>query len=178
MDDDEVSIVLGHELAHATQEHSRRTMRKGRWARLAGNVALVGGAVMGGFGGDAVRIFGGVGASAINNGFSRGFEDQADRVGLRYAYEGGFKADKGPALWRRVGEKYKDSSGVGNFLFGSHSRSSERAKDLEVEVAKNYASGVDDHPSWAPPSTARKDTKDSKDTKTSSASSKPRSAKH
>jgi hypothetical protein len=35
---------------------------------------------------------------------------------------------------------------VGNFLFGSHSRSADRAKNLEAEVARNYAAGVEDRP--------------------------------
>lgn len=152
MDDDEVAIVLGHELAHATLEHTRRNLKKGRWARIAAGVAAVGstalsvatgGDALGGLGADAVASIGGLGASALSNGFNRGFEDEADRVGLRYAYEGGFKADKAPALWMRFGEKYKDASGVKNFLFGSHSQSKDRAKNLEGEVAKNYAAGVD-----------------------------------
>ena len=147
LDDDEVAIVLGHEMAHATLEHTRRTIRKGRWARIGAGVAAVGGAVVGGIGGDALSSLGGLGASALANGFSRGFEDEADRVGTRYAYEGGFRADKAPALWNKFGEKYKDGSGVGNFLFGSHSSSKERAKNLEIEVARNYGRGVDDKPS-------------------------------
>jgi Zn-dependent protease with chaperone function len=151
LDDDEVAIVLGHELAHATLEHTRRSMKKSRWARLATGLAIVGGTVLsvaGGdvladLGGDALETVGGLGASALSNGFSRGFEDEADRVGLRYAFEGGFKADRSPALWGRFAEKYKDQSGVKNFLFGSHSQSKERAKHMEAEVAKNYAAGID-----------------------------------
>jgi Zn-dependent protease with chaperone function len=147
MDDDEVAIVLGHELAHATLEHSRRGMSKSRWARIAGTVASVGGEVMGGWGGVAVSGLGGVGSVALGSGFSRGFEDQADRVGLRYAYEGGFAAEKAPALWRRFAAKYGDGGGVGNFLFGSHASAGSRAKDMEAEVARNYAAGVPDTPS-------------------------------
>ena len=88
--------------------------------------------------------------SSLNNGFSRGFEDQADRVGLRYAYEGGFDVEKAPALWLRFAEKYKDQGGVNNFLFGSHASSRERAKDMEAEVARNYAEGIGDTPSRPP----------------------------
>jgi Zn-dependent protease with chaperone function len=156
LDDDEVAIVLGHELAHATLEHSRRTMKRGRWARIARGAASIGGEVMGGWGGLAVDSLGGLGASALSNGFSRGFEDEADRVGLRYAYEGGYRADKAPALWVRFAEKYKDGSGVGNFLFGSHASSRERAKDMEAEVAKNYAAGIDDPPSRTPVASTRR----------------------
>src|SRR5262249_46961490 len=131
LDDDQVSIVLGHELAHATLEHTRRTIHKSRWARIAGGIAAVGGEVMGGVGGLAVSDLGSLGAGALSNGFSRGFEDQADRVGLRYAFEGGFEVQKAPVLWRRFAEKYKDQGSVGNFLFGDHSRSADRARNLE-----------------------------------------------
>ena len=151
MDDDEVAIVLGHELAHATLEHSRRTMKKGRWARIARGVASVGGEVMGGWGGVAVSLGGGLGATALGNGFSRGFEDEADRVGLRYAYEGGYRAEKAPKLWLRFAEKYGDGGGVGGFLFGSHAGSRARAKNMEAEVDRNYE-GVADPPTRpAPP---------------------------
>ncbi len=158
MDDDEVAIVLGHELAHATLEHTRRNMKKGRWARLTAGIAAVGGGVLAiatgddllaDMGGDAIRGIGSLGASAMSNGFSRGFEDEADRVGVRYAFEGGYKAERAPALWRRFGEKYKDASGVSTFLYGSHTQSQDRARNMEGEVRKNYQPGIDT-PSRAP----------------------------
>jgi hypothetical protein len=62
---------------------------------------------------------------------------------VRYAFEGGYKAEQAPALWRRFGEKYKDGSGVGTFLFGSHSQSKDRARNMEAEVRKNYLPGTD-----------------------------------
>jgi len=47
-------------------------------------------------------------------------------------------AEKAPALWLRVAEKYGDASGVNNFLFGSHSQSKDRARNMEAELARNY----------------------------------------
>jgi len=35
LDDDEVAIVLGHELTHATHEHTRREVKKQMWIQLA-----------------------------------------------------------------------------------------------------------------------------------------------
>jgi predicted Zn-dependent protease len=93
-------------------------------------------------GGDAIRSVGSLGANAMSNGFSRGFEDEADRVGVRYAFEGWYEADQAPGLWRRFGEKYKDGSGV-TFVFGSHSQSKDRARNMEAEVRKNYQPGTD-----------------------------------
>ena len=36
MSDDELAIVLGHELAHYTHEHSRRGAKSGMWLQLLG----------------------------------------------------------------------------------------------------------------------------------------------
>ena len=154
MDDDEVAIVVGHELAHATLEHSRRTMSKGKWASIAGTVASIGGDMLGGWGGAAMSGIGGLGSTALNSKFSRGFEDEADRVGLRYAYEGGFDASKAPALWARFARKYGDGGGVGNALFGSHSAAGARARNMEGEVARNYAAGAGDEPTRPRPEAA------------------------
>ena len=35
-------------------------------------------------------------ASAMNSGYGRSQEDQADRVGLRYAYQGGYEVETSP----------------------------------------------------------------------------------
>ena len=42
LDDDEMAIVLGHELTHATYEHSRRQASKGMYTGIAGMAASVG----------------------------------------------------------------------------------------------------------------------------------------
>ncbi len=39
MDDDELAIVLGHELTHATYEHSRRQAKEGMASGVAGQAA-------------------------------------------------------------------------------------------------------------------------------------------
>ena len=46
----------------------------------------------------AIAAGGGRRGSAWKNGYGRGLEDQADRVGLRYAYEAGYDISKGPRL--------------------------------------------------------------------------------
>jgi Zn-dependent protease with chaperone function len=142
MDDDELGIVLGHELAHATHEHTRRRFAKTMWVQIAalGVTAATREvddkkqrAVLG-----LLTLFT---ATAMVNGYGREMEDQADRVGLRYAYEGGYDVARGPALWRRFAEKYGEKGKVANFFFGNHSLSSERAAHLEQEIALNYQGG-------------------------------------
>ena len=81
----------------------------------------------------------------FGNAFSREYEDQADRVGLRYVYEGGYDYTKGPALWRRFAAKYGDQNKIENFFFGDHSLSTKRAAALEKEIA-NYHPETDTVP--------------------------------
>jgi len=140
-DDDEMAIVLGHELVHATHEHSRKEFRSSMFLQLA-----VIGALAGAGHGDpnkasaVVGLASGFAMTTISNGYSRDAEDQADRVGLRYAFEGDFNVRKGPTLWDRFAKKYGDQAGAVNFFFGNHSSAEARAKNLRREIALNYPS--------------------------------------
>jgi Zn-dependent protease with chaperone function len=139
MDDDEVAIVVGHELVHASHEHSRKQFKKQLWIQL-GALGVMAAAES--IDSDAKRI--GlqaatlVAATAWSSGYGRTHEDQADRVGLRYAFEGGYDVEKGPGLWRRFAKKYGEGNKIVNFFFSDHSQSLVRARNLEAELAVNY----------------------------------------
>ena len=142
MDDDEVAIVLGHELVHATHEHSRRQFKKDMWVQLAmlgalGAASTIDNDTQQAVAGLAVLAAG----TALKNGYGRGMEDQADRVGLRYAYEAGYDITKGPRLWNRFAKKYGEGNKAANFFFSDHSLSAARATKLEKEIAYNYPDG-------------------------------------
>ena len=154
MDDDELAIVLGHEIAHATHEHSRRQAKKGRIGDLAGTVASLGAGMLDNdLARQAAQGATALGVTTVGNVYSREDEDQADRVGLRYVYEAGYDVTKAPNLWKRFADKYGDGSKVENFFFGSHSLSSERAADLTREIRANYSDPAKDPPGHVPPGT-------------------------
>jgi Zn-dependent protease with chaperone function len=139
MDDDEVAIVLGHELTHATHEHSRRAFKKQIIIMLSAAALAAAEQEID----DKGKRIGAqlatlLAASAISNGYGRGQEDQADRVGLRYAHEGGYDVRKGPKLWKRFAVKYGNPNKAVNFFFGDHSVAEARARNLERELAINY----------------------------------------
>jgi Zn-dependent protease with chaperone function len=139
LSDDELAIILGHELAHYTYEHSRRSAKKAMWGQLAGLAGLVGAGTVGSRAGqDAATMGALLSVTAWQNGYSRDLEDQADRVGLRYAYEGGFDVSKAPGLWKKFRKKYGEENTAANFLFGSHSRPSDRIRNIERELSRNY----------------------------------------
>jgi Zn-dependent protease with chaperone function len=141
MDDEELAIVLGHELAHYTYEHSRRKMTssKNTWGQILATGGQVAGAVVGGTAGQLAGMAGQLGASALLTGYSREFEDQADRVGLRYVHEAGYDPKKGPALWTKFKQKYGETDQVTNFFTGDHSRPTERIKNIEQQIRWFYS---------------------------------------
>jgi hypothetical protein len=142
MDDDEVAIVLGHELVHATHEHTRKEFKRAMIVQIAA-LGIVGASST--IDDDKkrliVQLITGFAAAAYTSGYSRSMEDQADRVGLRYAYEAGYDITKGPRLWNRFAKKYGEGNKVTNFFFADHSQSAARATKLEKEIAFNYPDG-------------------------------------
>jgi Zn-dependent protease with chaperone function len=142
MDDDEVAIVLGHELVHASHEHTRRQFKKQMWIQLAAlGVAASASTIDNDTKRTVVGLVSVFGAMAWSNGYGRNLEDQADRVGLRYAYEAGYDISKGPRLWKRFAKRYGEQGKVATFFFSDHSQSSARAAKLEKEIAFNYPDG-------------------------------------
>ncbi len=153
MDDDELAIIVGHELAHTTYEHSRRQFKRSLWTNLglAAVLAVAEGGSSRGAANDCERPGGRsdvgpsllstgaeLGALAFTNRYSRQHEDQADRVGLRYTYEAGYDVIKAPELWRKFGRKHGGQPEALNFFLGSHSTASARVRNLTKELDRNY----------------------------------------
>jgi len=139
MDDDEIAIVVGHEVAHYTHEHTRRGFRKAMWNQLIlAGVIVAAEQIKDDKKKAAVDLAAVFTVLALQNGYGRNLEDQADRAGLRYAYEGGYNVTKGPALWQRFRDKYGDQNRLLNFFLGNHSVAAARIRNLNREIALNY----------------------------------------
>jgi Zn-dependent protease with chaperone function len=140
MTDDELAVVVGHELAHYTHEHSRRQMKRAVWGHVGTLAVLLAASAIDSSGARIATELGArLGANAWMNGYGRDLEDQADRVGLRYAYEAGFNVAGAPAVWQRFLDKYGENDRVTTFFFSDHSQASARRKNLEIELSNNYA---------------------------------------
>jgi predicted Zn-dependent protease len=95
--DDEIAIVMGHEIAHALREHARERVAKGSLLSLG---ATIGSAVLG---------LGEIGQAVVGQGaqlwmlkFSRGHETDADLVGLDVVARAGFDPRAGVTLWKKM----------------------------------------------------------------------------
>jgi predicted Zn-dependent protease len=94
--DDEVAIVMGHEVAHALREHARERMAKGELTQLG--ATLLGQFVGGGRYAGAFDM----GGKLLTLKFSRDDETEADVVGLDLAARAGFDPRAGVTLWQKM----------------------------------------------------------------------------
>lgn len=139
LDDDELAVILGHELVHATHEHSRKQYKKDMIVQLIA-AGVIGAAEEIDSEAKKILVQGAalMAAMAWQSGYGRSHEDQADRVGLRYAWEAGYDVGKAPRLWQRFADKYGNGNRVVNFFFADHSASQDRARKLAAEIDVNY----------------------------------------
>lgn len=102
--DDEVAMVMGHEMAHALREHARERMAKGALTNVGANVLVQ---VLGlGQVGQAVT---GLGAQMMSLKFSRSDESEADLVGMEIAARAGYDPRAAVTLWKKMGQAGKSS---------------------------------------------------------------------
>jgi predicted Zn-dependent protease len=96
--DDEIAIVMGHEIAHALREHSREQMSQ---AVVAQGAIGLGAALLGLGQGSAALANQGYEA-LIATRFSRGDESEADRIGLELTARAGYDPRAGVTLWQKM----------------------------------------------------------------------------
>jgi predicted Zn-dependent protease len=100
--DDELAVVLGHEMAHALREHARVRTAKVTLTNV-GTLAI--GLVIGGNVGELARQGGGLLALKFN----RDDERDADLVGLELAARAGYNPQAGLTLWEKMNQAAKST---------------------------------------------------------------------
>jgi hypothetical protein len=120
----QLAAVLGHEIAHATQEHSYRELQ---YQKKKGATEMREKGYAGGTKGDP-----------LSAGYSRILENQADRVGLEYMVAAGYDPREAPEVWKQVARTAGHKAG---FWDGQDDATTRRSYLLS-ELRNNYA-GVD-----------------------------------
>lgn len=122
--DDELAVVLGHEVAHNIMGHIPK-----KWANFAvGSVVDLALFLTTGFQSSA---FGQMSAQLLN---SQGFELEADYVGLYLTTLAGYDIDDAPQLWRRMGIFHPQFMTPKSW--STHPSTPERYAQLEATVAE------------------------------------------
>ena len=102
--DDEVAMVMGHEIAHALREHAREQAGKNALTSLGSRLLGAGIAAYMGVDPRLGEAGGNMVAQGAALAYSRGDESEADAVGLDLAARAGFDPRAGVALWTKMGQ--------------------------------------------------------------------------
>ncbi len=126
--DDEVAMVMGHEIAHALREHARERMGKNAATGIGANVLsqLLGlGQV-----GQTVTQYG---AQLLTLEFSREDESEADLVGMELGARAGYNPRAGITLWQKMGAA---SQGAPPQWLSTHPSGSNRIADMQANLPR------------------------------------------
>ena len=126
LSDDEVAMVMGHEIAHALREHARERM--GKTAATRGAIEI-GSALLGlGNGG---RYLADMGGQLVTLKFGRDDESEADLVGMELAARAGYDPRAGVTLWQKMAAA--GTKAPPEWL-STHPSGSSRIKDIEANL--------------------------------------------
>ncbi len=126
--DDEVAVVLGHEIAHALREHARERMGKNAATGIGASLLSQY------FGlGELGQTVTNYGAQLLTLQFSRQDESEADLVGMELAARAGFDPRAGVTLWKKMAAT--NGSAPPQWL-STHPSGSSRIAEIEANLPR------------------------------------------
>ncbi len=125
--DDEIAIVMGHEIAHVSSRHGAERQSQAMAIALGG--AAVGIGTQNKKNQELYMLAYGVGSTLGSLAYSRAHETEADVVGLRFAAKAGYDPRAAAAFWRKMAAK--ETGGRPPKLLSTHPPSQERIANLE-----------------------------------------------
>jgi len=127
LNDDEVAMIMGHEIAHALREHARERMAKSVATDLG--ATLLGEMIGGGKYAGLFRM----GGNLLTLKFSRSDESEADIIGLDLAARAGYDPRAGITLWQKMA-----AAGGGRSLefLSTHPSGDTRIEEIQAQLPK------------------------------------------
>lgn len=128
----ELAGVMGHELAHIAARHGTRQATRGQIANFASIPLLF----MGGWTGYAIRQAAGLAIPMTFLTFSRGFEAEADLLGIQYLYKAGYDPSSYVDFFEKLQAMEKRKPGTLSKVFGSHPLTADRIEESQKTIEK------------------------------------------
>lgn len=131
----ELAGVMAHEIAHVAARHAMENQGKGALINYAALAGII-------FGGPIVSTVlqngGGILAGLASLKFSRGAEEEADRLGVQYMYAAGYDPTAMATMFEKLSSKSKKKPGTLSKLFSTHPQSIDR-RDASLALVARFS---------------------------------------
>ena len=128
----EMASAMAHEIAHVAARHMTRQACRAQIANIA-TLPLV---FLGGWGGYAIRQGAGLAIPMTFLTFSRGFEAEADYLGLQYLYAAGYDPTAALDMFEKMVSLEKRKPGTIAKVFSTHPMNDDRLQKAQAEIEK------------------------------------------
>ena len=126
----EVAGVLAHEIAHVTARHGTENSTKSQIINIA-SIPLI---FLGGVIGFGIRQAAGLIIPMQYMSFSRGAEEEADYLGIQYAYKTGYDPGAAVTFFEKIQALETAKPGTISSLFASHPPTEERIEKTQENI--------------------------------------------
>jgi predicted Zn-dependent protease len=126
----ELAGVMAHEIAHVAARHGTRQATRGEIAQLA-TIPLI---FMGGWTGYGIQQAASVAIPIGFLSFSRGFESEADLLGLEYMYKTGYDPEAFVDFFEKIESLEKKKPGTMSKVFSTHPLTEDRIKAAQKNI--------------------------------------------
>src|SRR5579863_3929744 len=128
----ELAGVMAHEIAHVCARHATRQLTRAQYANFA-TIPLI---FVGGGIGYAAYQAAGLALPITFLSFQRGFEAEADYLGLQYMYKSGYDPQSFVAFFEKLQAMEKKKPGTLAKTFASHPQTPDRIAASQNEIEK------------------------------------------
>ena len=128
----ELAGVMAHEIAHVAARHGTRQATRGAIINYA-SIPLI---FMGGWTGYAIRQGAGLAIPLGFLTFSRGFEAEADMLGLEYMYKAGYDPTSFVDFFEKIQTLEKKKPGTLSKVFSTHPMTDDRIKSAQKNISE------------------------------------------
>ena len=128
----ELAGVMAHEIAHVAARHGTRQATRAEVANWA-TLPLI---FLGGWAGYGIRQAVGLALPLGFLKFSRGFEEEADYLGVQYMYAAGYDPNGMVTFFERIQAKEKHKPGAVAKAFSTHPQTPDRIERAQKEITQ------------------------------------------